>query len=55
MKDEYYTVKEVAELLGVSTQTVNKLRKDRHIDYSKVGRQVRIPKVEIDKLAGKIY
>ena len=42
MTAKYYTVKEVAEKLQVSTRTVQRLQDERQIAFVKVGKCVRI-------------
>ena len=40
-------VKQVSKLLGVSTKTVYRLLRDGTIDSLKIGREFRIPKVNV--------
>jgi excisionase family DNA binding protein len=42
-------VKQVSKLLGVSTKTVYRLLRDGTIDSLKIGREFRIPKVNVMK------
>jgi excisionase family DNA binding protein len=46
---DYYTVKELAEKLGVHPNTIMKWRYKNAIPYIKTGRLIRFPKVEIEK------
>lgn len=43
----FYSVAEVAELLGVSRKTVSRWIKDRHLYAHTLGRQVRISENDI--------
>lgn len=40
-------VKQVSQLLGVSTKTVYKLIRDENVQAIKVGREFRVPKVNL--------
>jgi len=42
-------VKQVSKLLGVSTKTVYKLLRDGTLDSLKIGREFKIPKVNVMK------
>ena len=42
-------VKQVSELLGVSTKTVYRLLRDEKIQSLKIGREFRIPKIYVMK------
>ena len=42
-------VKQVSTMLGVSTKMVYKLLRDGSLDYLKIGREYRIPKVNLMK------
>ena len=46
----FYTIQEAAELLRVHENTFYHLIRSRAIDYYKVGRQIRIPAEELEKL-----
>ena len=46
------TVTEASELLGVSTKTVYKLLKEGHIEKRAVGREFKIPKVNVTDYLG---
>lgn len=52
MVKEWYSVEEASELLGVSKQTVRDNLSMKRIKGNKVGREWRIPKVEIDLVLG---
>lgn len=52
MAKSWYTVEEVAELLGVSKQTVRDKLSTKEIKGSKVGREWRILKDEINSVLG---
>jgi excisionase family DNA binding protein len=51
--DHFYTVKEVAELLRISTATVRKLIKDGEIPMLMFGAQWRIPKKAFNQYASQ--
>jgi excisionase family DNA binding protein len=53
--NEYYTIKEVSEILKVSTQTIRNLIKKGDLDSFKVGWLIRIPRQEVEKLAKRRY
>lgn len=46
---DYLTIQEAADYLKVSVSTIRRLITAREIITTKVGRLVRIPKVELDK------
>ena len=52
-KDQFYTQQELAELLKVSTRTIQNWIKDGQIKAIRIGRTVRIPASEIDRLVGR--
>lgn len=43
MEDRFYTIDEVAELLGLSSQTIRKLVKEGRIKAIRLGHAYRIP------------
>ena len=45
-------VKQVSKLLGVSTKTVYRLLREGAMDSLKIGREFRIPKVNVMKYVG---
>lgn len=49
---EWYSVEEASKMLGVSKQTVREKLSIKEIKGSKVGREWRIPKKEIDLVLG---
>jgi len=49
------TVQEASELLGVSTKTVYKLLKNGQIEKRAVGREFKIPKINITDYLGITY
>ena len=49
------TVQEASELLGVSTKTVYKLIKEGQIEKRAVGREFKIPKVNVTDYLGIKY
>ena len=49
---EILTVQEASELLGVSTKTVYKLLKEGHIAKRAVGREFKIPKINVTDYLG---
>lgn len=50
MTIQYYTVKEVADMLGLAEITIRKWMQDGKIKYVKIGRSSRIERKEIEKL-----
>lgn len=50
INQSYLTVREVAEILKITVQTTRKLLKDNKILYYKVGKNIRIPVNELEKL-----
>ncbi|MFC1746894.1 helix-turn-helix domain-containing protein [Candidatus Neomarinimicrobiota bacterium] len=48
--EKLYSVESVADLLDCGKDTVRGWIRDRKIGYSKIGRMVRIPQSEIDKI-----
>jgi excisionase family DNA binding protein len=51
--EKLYTIKEVASLLGVTTQTIHNYRKSGHLNALKIGKgSVRIAESEIKRLIG---
>lgn len=47
-EEQYYTIKEVAEILKVAYLTVYRWVKDGKIDAYKLGKEYRIKKVDLD-------
>ena len=47
---KYYKVKEVAEMLSVTRQCIDKWRKQGRIKAIKIGKAVRISEEEIERL-----
>ncbi len=45
--ENYYTIKEAAEILGCDKRTLIRALARGQLDYIKIGRQYRIPKKEI--------
>lgn len=52
MEKSWYSVEEVAELLGVSKQTIRDKLSTKEIKGSKVGREWRILKDEVNSILG---
>lgn len=55
MEDRFYTIDEVAELLGLSSQTIRKLVKEGRIKAIRLGHAYRIPMESIQYLKRNIY
>lgn len=55
MEDRFYTIDEVAELLGLSSQTIRKLVKEGRIKAIRLGHAYRIPVASIQYLKRNIY
>lgn len=55
MEDRFYTIDEVAELLGFSSQTIRKLVKEGRIKAIRLGHAYRIPVESIQYLKRNIY
>lgn len=55
MEDRFYTIDEVAELLGLSSQTIRKLVKEGRIKAIQLGHAYRIPVESIQYLKRNIY
>ena len=51
ISDKYLNVKEVSELLGISSATVYRLTENRKIPYLRVGGQIRFRKQSLDAWA----
>lgn len=49
-KNEFYTVDEAAELLKVHVNTIYTLVKAKKVTIYKVGKQIRIPASELERL-----
>ncbi len=47
---DYYTVKEVEKLLGISRSTFDRYRNNGHIKTTNVGRQIRIHKSVVQSI-----
>ncbi len=47
--NEFYTVREVSEILRVSEHTVRKLIRDKEIPHTQVGSSWRVPKSGLSK------
>ena len=54
MSEEFVTVNQTAELLGVSRLTIRRRISDGTINAYRVGRFIRIPRTELDKLLSPI-
>lgn len=52
--EKYYSPESTAKLLECSVEFIRKLIRTREISYKKIGRLVRIPSSEIDRL-GQYY
>ena len=48
LEKEFYSVKELRELLGVADKTVRRLMYRGEIDYYRIGRQVRFERGDIE-------
>lgn len=55
MEDRFYTIDEVAELLGLSSQTIRKLVKEGRIKAIRLGHAYRIPMESIENLKNEIF
>lgn len=55
MEDRFYTIDEVAELLGLSSQTIRKLVKEGRIKAIRLGHAYRIPMESIKDLKNEIF
>lgn len=55
MEDRFYTIDEVAELLGLSSQTIRKLVKEGRIKAIRLGHAYRIQVESIQYLKRNIY
>jgi excisionase family DNA binding protein len=49
--EKFFTVREVAAVLGVSMMTVYRLVREKHLPSIRVGRSYRIPESAVDKAA----
>lgn len=50
MEREFYRPEEVAEKLGIKVSTVRRWIFDRRLSVIKLGRSVRIPATEVDRI-----
>lgn len=55
MEDRFFSVDEVAEILGLSSQTIRKLVKEGRIKAIRLGHAYRIPMESIQYLKRNIY
>lgn len=55
MEDRFYSIDEVADILGLSSQTIRKLVKEGHIKAIRLGHAYRIPMESIQYLTRNIY
>lgn len=55
MEDRFYSIDEVAEILGLSSQTIRKLVKKGRIKAIRLGHAYRIPVESIQYLKRNIY
>lgn len=53
MEKKLYRPEEVAEMLGIKTSTIRKWIFDRRLTVIKVGRSVRIPSQEVERVIRK--
>ena len=55
MEDRFFSVDEVAEILGLSSQTIRKLVKKGRITAIRLGHAYRIPMESIEDLKNEIF
>lgn len=55
MEDRFFSVDEVAEILGLSSQTIRKLVKKGRIKAIRLGHAYRIPMESIEDLKNEIF
>lgn len=53
MRQEFFSVKEIAALAGFSPWTVRAWIDERKIQVVRFGRSIRIPRAEIEKMIGR--